>query len=193
MRLEKLSTENFVDFISLFESHECDKCYCMAWHRKSWDDFNPTIEQNLNDRKRMVDDGICDGFLVYDKDFFIGWVQVARAILLQNLVDMYNDIIFANEYAITCFKIKKEHRNQGYATSIVRLVIEEITKTDPQSIYGFPNNDQLFDENEKWNGTKNMFINNGFREMEKRQHYTIMKFDINPQQCDTPALTVPAR
>jgi GNAT superfamily N-acetyltransferase len=192
MRIEPISKLNVTDFLSLFNEGSCKDCYCTALYNRNWDEYNPQSPENRKHRMSIIDSGISDGFLFYQDNELIGWVQVGDVASFPNLINTAQFFSTAKGKVITCFKLKPQHRGKGYSSIMIKLItnIFDLTTT---KLFAIPNRYDGFDEGRSWTGTVNAFLKNGFTEIQNgNQDYIVME-KTSAQQGNAPEPATPAR
>ena len=150
-----------MDFLSLFDEKNGGDCYCMAWHRKRWDEFDSNDHGNRVDRHKIMNDGISDGFLIYLNNVVIGWVQAGNIAYLPNVKNTFGNLFNEGDILISCIKIKEEYRGKGLATDFIKLVTDELKKSHTR-ILAIPTRYKKFDQEEVWTGTMGIYERSGY-------------------------------
>ena len=177
MHVETLSQTNLRDFYSLFNEKTCKDCYCTALYARSWDAYDPESSHNRLLRENIIKSGKVDGFLCYEANDLIGWVQVGHLSDFPNLVNISDYFTGKSGMIITCFKIKPEYRSKGFSTKMVACIVHELTDNG-QSLFAIPSSySDEFNEFRSWTGTAGTFKRNGFVEVENAQDdYVVMEY-----------------
>ncbi len=162
LTLRRLSRATRCDFLSLFDEITGKDCYCVAWHRKSWAEFDSGCPSNRELRTALIDAGRSDGFLFYDGQHCIAWCQATRADDLPNLAATFPQLPLHDRWAITCLRLRSDYRGKGLGTEIVRLAVDALVQTGITSILAFPHRYEHFNQDEVWTGTVGMFQRCGF-------------------------------
>lgn len=182
MRIEPISCANLQDFLSLFDETTCSDCYCTALYNSTWKEFEPLSLENRKKRVTLVEHGVSDGYLFYEEDELIGWVQVANIASLQNLINVSAYFADATGQVVTCFKVKPEHRRRGFSVKMIGLIVDTVNNANAR-LFAIPTryNDE-FDECRSWTGTVNAFAKNGFVEIQQEDDDTVIMERITAQE-----------
>jgi GNAT superfamily N-acetyltransferase len=171
-----LGRENLRDFLGLFDEAGCKDCYCVAWHRPSWDDFDAAQAANRSDRIALVAGGASDGFLYYEATRCIGWCQATRAEGLANLGKTFPALPLAGRHAITCLRLLPAWHGRGLGTTMVGLARDGLLAAGATSILAFPARYQAFAAEAQWTGTVGIFQRNGFRVIAEDRAGPVMEY-----------------
>lgn len=162
-RVERLSANNLDDFFKV-HSRECGWCYCCAWWVPTWEGWmQRTDDDNRKLRDSLFERGEYDGYLLYVDDKPIGWCQVGQRDRLNKLINQYKLELNPEIWAVTCFVIRPEFRNQGLASYMLKAILEDLRALGVNEVEAFPNRTQSKDDGEHWRGPEATFISAGFK------------------------------
>jgi GNAT superfamily N-acetyltransferase len=123
MDLRPLDASTAAAFRTLMErsGDECRSCLCTVYHVPSWE--NHSLAGPC--RERLIAEGPCDGFLLYEGGAAVGWCQAApreRFALMDRHAGAGGR---PGDWAVTCLVLAPEARRKGRAHDLLRLVLEE--------------------------------------------------------------------
>lgn len=122
--------------------------------------------------KKIVDDGIVTGLLVYYNKETIGWCSVAPRddfLVLENS-RVLKKVDEQKVWSIVCFYMKSSHRKKGLTPEILKEVVKYVKKKRGKIIEGYPvepkinNMPSVF----AWTGFASAFRKAGFEEVARR-------------------------
>lgn len=134
----ELSPDTWPAFASLFsQGGGWDFCGCMLFQRgcqpsgKEYRGRTAAHARNLQDKKRLVDDGRAHGILVYADSEAVGWCQYGPVSELplpgaERVAKKVPVVDPTSEWRITCFVTRKDHRRNGVAGVALAAAIESI-------------------------------------------------------------------
>lgn len=181
IHLRRLSLDSLHDFLNYFDhraflnDEDWAGCYCQAYLNPP--DTNPEdvfgegkARQAACDR---VADGTMDGYLAYEDEEVVGWCAAASSLMFQALPGAEEKLA-----RILCFNIDPKFRNQGIASQILDLVIEDLAARGFEAVEAAPRAEAFSDRS--FQGTPEMFQKRGFEEiMELDQGQLLMRKYMN--------------
>ena len=140
IRVERFSPERLDDFLALHsDANGAGWCRCVAWWVPTWDGWGDrTAEENASLRDTLCASGEYDGLLAYDGDEPVGWCQVGQRDRLAKLVSQLELAPDAAVWAVTCFLVAPERRNEGVAHRLLEAAIEEARRAGAARLEGYP-------------------------------------------------------
>lgn len=136
-----LTKSRWNDFEKLFgEKGACGGCWCMWWRLKR-SEFNKSKGAgNKRKMKKLVNDKVVPGLLIYNKNEIIGWCSAApreHFPVLENsrILKRIDD---KKVWSIVCFYIEKNYRGMGISTEIIKSIIDYLKKKRVKTIEGYP-------------------------------------------------------
>lgn len=136
--------EIFTSYVNNMDFHHAPHwqfCNCQYYHVKctseEWRDR--TAEQNQELAVENIRNGVMHGFMAFDGDTPVGWVNAND---WQNYALIEDDpelLEFKGKSgAIVCFLIHPDYRNQGLATKLMEAVIDDFRKQGFDRVIGRP-------------------------------------------------------
>lgn len=164
LAVHRLTSDRRPDFWALHRRPACHGCACVAWWVPTWAEWaDRTPEQNEALREQLFARGEDDGYLLYEDDIPVGWLQAGPRDRLPKLATMYRLDPDPDAWAITCFQILPEHRGRGLATHLLQGVVADLLARGVRRIEGFPIRPGAdTPPGERWTGTVAMFAVAGF-------------------------------
>lgn len=178
-RLVPLGEESYKDFISFHES-ECEygPCYCMYWwvDRNEWDDLSG--EDTLMLRNKLHENGVSDGYLLYQGDVVVAWCQCHPRDEFPKLAEQFSLLPQNGVWAITCFLVKKDMRHSGVMVAMLDFVLEAVKHEGATAVEAYPRRLMSFDELYAWNGVEQTFVNKGFTYVKAVEGRCVYRYDF---------------
>lgn len=183
--IKPLTKKNWKDFENLFGAKgACGGCWCMWWRLKRSEYNKSKGAGNKKKMKKIVDDGIVPGLLVYYNKETIGWCSVAPREdfpVLENS-RVLKKVDEKKVWSIVCFYIKSSYRKKGLTPEILKEVVKYVKKKRGKIVEGYPvepksnNMPSVF----AWTGFASAFRKAGFEEVARRSETRpIMRYVIN--------------
>lgn len=137
-----LSLETWDDFAALNERMGglFGGCWCVHFHH-GVPDGRGEDEPNPDYKRRMVGAGIAHAALVYDVDDAVAWATYGAPAELPNIhhrkqYDAERDAL--PDWRITCIRVQKSHRKQGYGKAALRGALDLIAQAGGGVVEGYP-------------------------------------------------------
>ena len=166
---KELTPERWKDFELLFgDKGACGGCWCMSWRvakGEKWDDIKG--KKAKSKQKKLVKDNKSFGILSYINGETIGWVSYGPRkdyLKLDRAPSLKCDDA-EKVWSIPCFFIKKEFRNKGVGSELLKAAIKGIKKRKGKIIEGYPSKlkkDQKLPDAFVWTGIPSIFKKAGF-------------------------------
>ena len=139
-KLEPSITSDYTDFFdnrAFTDNREWSACYCVFFH---WNDEYekslraPGVDVHVHNRNlsaEMIEKGILKGYLAYDGDVAVGWVNANdknayEKLNPENRPDLWDGYDkSAKTISITCFAIAPDYRRKGIASALLKRVLED--------------------------------------------------------------------
>ena len=145
LAIKRLSTNNLDEFLDYFDhraflnDEDWAGCYCQMYLNAPGtpeeDVFGPgKARQGACDR---VSNGTMDGYLAYLNDQVVGWCAAGNSLLYPGLPDAEETLA-----RILCFNIDPDFRQQGIATKLLYLVIEDLIQRGFSAIEAAPTTEE---------------------------------------------------
>ena len=125
----------WADFEQLFESRGAPhNCWCMVWRR-----INNKARSNKFEKKKAikkyVEDEIPIGLLGYHNKEPVAWCSIAPRVTYRNLS---GDESRQRVWSLVCFFIKRDYRNQGLTSTLLKEAIKYAGKNGAEYIEAYP-------------------------------------------------------
>ncbi|SYZ72977.1 hypothetical protein TRIP_C21092 [Candidatus Zixiibacteriota bacterium] len=180
-RIYKLDSSRREDFFRLHSEHNAaEECFCTTWWVPTWEEWaEQTAEQNRDLRLRLLNDGIFDGYLLYDGEEPIGWCQCCPRDLLPKIRQTYNLSPDENIWAICCFFILPRYREIGLAHYFLNEIIQSLKIQGVSHIQSFPKRGRELTPEDVWTGPEAIFLRAGFKPERDDEIHPVFGLDIN--------------
>jgi len=161
-RVKLLNADNIDDFFKV-HSGECGWCYCTAWWVPTWEGWTKrSDDENRQFRLDLFTKGEFDGYILYVENKPAGWCQVGQRDRLTKLIKQYKLEPNPEVWAITCFVIKPEYRNNGLAVYMLKVILEDLKARGVKLVQAFPKRTDSNKPGEHWKGPERMYVSIGF-------------------------------
>lgn len=167
LTVRPLDRDRVADFQVLHaKSDDGGWCQCVAWWVPTWDGWSErTREQNGGLREKLFACGQYDGYLLYEGELPVGWMQVGHVGRLPKLWDAYRleelDVS-ATDLAISCVFLDPNVRGRGWLHVFLRSVLDALAGGRGQ-VLAFPRRVEGAEAGEVWTGPESAFRAAGFR------------------------------
>jgi GNAT superfamily N-acetyltransferase len=175
------------DFTSFLERLNYDHaphwagCYCRFYHCDlNFEDWkNRESSFNKNEALDAIKQSEMHGFLAYDNDRCIGWLNAHDATSFKRLKDVLPAFIQDKKVALTiCFVIDPQYRNQGVATALLETAIGYYRQLGYDGMLASPI-DSDGDFALKYRGTPGMYEKLGYALLEKADRLSVYWLDFH--------------
>lgn len=180
IRIEKVKEgmgQTFADYFNNLDfSHEPHwaGCYCRFYFTGAG--FSETDlsewqarsgENNKNEAIDEIDNGSMSGFLAFDEDKCIGWLNANDWKALKRLHEYVSDTVGDKKVGITiCYVIHPEYRNRGVATALLKGAIDDFRKQGYDAVLALPVYSKDFSP-KLYRGTISMYEKFGFKRLDE--------------------------
>lgn len=124
-------------------------------------------EENKNEALCEIDNGCMKGFLAFDGDKCIGWLNANDWKKLKRLHEYVGEIIKDKKVAIPiCYVIHPDYRNRGVASALLKAAIDDFRKSGYDAVLALPVYSKNFDP-KLYRGTISMYEKAGFKQLDK--------------------------
>ena len=136
-----LTSDLWADFEQLFGPRgACAGCWCMYWKLKRKDFTAGQGDLNRLAQKQIVASGRIPGLLAYVDGNPAGWVAVEPR---ENYPVLNNSRILKPldelpVWSVTCFFVAKNFRSHGLTVTLLKAVIDHVTKQGGELVEGYP-------------------------------------------------------
>lgn len=161
---------NFFDSLDYSHAPHWSGCYCRYYHTDytldEWIKRDPKL--NRIETINAIQSGEMNGFLIYDNDKAVGWLN-AQSIesykrLCADLEKFHN-----KKVAISiCFVIHPDYRNKGLATLLLDYAINYFKDCEFDGLIALPPS-EVYDIQKAYRGTLSMYLKKGYQVIEERE------------------------
>lgn len=141
LQFHPLVPSRWSDFEALFgERGACGGCWCMWWKLKRSDFLRQKGEANKVSMRRLVTSRNVPGILAYAAGLPIGWCAVAprETYPVLDRSRVLKRIDNQPVWSVTCIFVKREYRNQGVSTQLLRAATKHVAKQGGTIVEGYP-------------------------------------------------------
>jgi GNAT superfamily N-acetyltransferase len=155
-------------------------CYCLEPHvpmtpeqpERPWRDTRSTMIGQLRG-------GATFGYLAYVDGRTAGWVNAS----LRSDYGLYRRVDVdgpapQSVVGVSCFVIAPPFRRHGVALALLDRVVADAAGRGASWIEGYPHNEPKANDAAHFRGPRSMFEARGFRPIETREHYTVMRRSV---------------
>ncbi|MBU1141689.1 MAG: GNAT family N-acetyltransferase [Firmicutes bacterium] len=118
---------DYLENISFGHAPHWSTCYCHYYHNQLGNDewFKRSGEQNKTATIQAINEGLMTGFLAFDNNQCIGWLNGNQTIYYPRLEHLLKPIVQDRKVAMTiCFIVHPDFRNKGVARKLLSYAIE---------------------------------------------------------------------
>lgn len=171
---------DYLENLDFGHSPHWSTCYCRFYHtncsQSRWQ--ARTGEENRREAIEQINMGNMKGYLAFDGDKCIGWCNANNIREYIRLEDEINHIIKDKKVGCTiCFVIHPQYRNQGVARLLLKQAIADFRDQGFNGVLALPVDDGGEPE-KRYRGTVNMYLEFGFKVIEKDDNVNIMWLDL---------------
>jgi GNAT superfamily N-acetyltransferase len=155
-------------------------CYCLEPHapatkeqpERPWRTTRATMVERLRG-------GTTFGYLAYVEGRAVGWVNAS----LRSEYGLYRRVDASGPppssvVGVSCFIIAPPFRRHGVAAALLDRVIADASARGVSWIEGYPHNEPKANDASHFRGPRAMYEERGFRPIEVRDHYTVMRRSV---------------
>ncbi|MDW7656899.1 MAG: GNAT family N-acetyltransferase [Bacillota bacterium] len=188
LEIKPLTPELAADFFDFFDNRaftdhaEWSCCYCTYFHIDSEREkvINNMVKEGKDFRTilrnaaaEFINDGTLQGYLVYDGDITVGFVNVNDKTAYRRFDGNRTRSTYVSESscgrdkAVTCFTIAPEYRGQGIATTVLERICNDAGQDGYSAVEGYP---RTYPEHFEfpYNGPERLFEKVGFVRVDER-------------------------
>ncbi|HPJ23586.1 MAG TPA: GNAT family N-acetyltransferase [Bacillota bacterium] len=152
-QIKKLTKDLVDDYIYFFdtENHSDNqdehKCYCVCWcsddHRTGLDKMSSASKRRAL-AKEYISQGMIKGYLAYDKEKVVGWVNANDKSSCINCISWLINLKEVNTStskkvkSVFCFTVASLYRRKGVATQLLQRVIQDAREDGYEEIEAYP-------------------------------------------------------
>lgn len=159
-------------------------CYCRFYQESgSYADWMArTHDQNRSAAIDAIDHLQMMGYLAFDGDLCVGWLNANQASAYPRLLDDLKPLITNKLVGLTiCFVIRPEFRGQGVARSLLASAIEGFRLAGYDAAIALPIVREG-DPEKRYRGTLHMYEEAGYVEIERHDSLRILWLDLKKPQ-----------
>jgi GNAT superfamily N-acetyltransferase len=185
LRWEPATAEHWDDIEELFGSRgACGGCWCMTWRRSKKEFDAGKGEGNRSALKRLTKREVAPGVLLYKGEEVVGWCSVGpRAEFIRlEASRVWAPVDDKPVWSVTCFFVKKGHRNQGLSVELLKAAAEFAKQHGAKLLEGYPQElKSKLPDAFVWTGLAGSFKRAGFKEAARRSdNKPIMRKSLRP-------------
>jgi GNAT superfamily N-acetyltransferase len=166
------------------DNPEWAKCYCHYYEvPKSIDWSTFKGPDNRVAMRSRIEVGEMEGFLAYDDDRVVGWVNAQPRHKLPHCFGRLGIDAPAIECApheaavVVCFVVAPEHRRQGVARALLAGAVASLQQRGVALIDGFPFKTEAdaCDATDHYHGPLSLFLEQGFTVLDQTDKLTVVR------------------
>jgi len=182
IEIKKLNPDLIQDYIAFHErldfhhAPEWRGCYCHFYHTQEnifpW--TNEIINQHKLDVIRNIEDRTMTGFLAYDGNQVIGWMNANDINIYHRIVKELQPYVEGLKVALSiCFIVDPLYRKQGVARRLLDHAISFYQNLGYDGMIALPSTDQESKE-KHYHGSLHMYLEKGYQEIDRKHDVAIM-------------------
>jgi GNAT superfamily N-acetyltransferase len=172
----------FFDNVAFSDNPDWSACYCYFHHYpgsvKKW--LKRTKEQNREEAKIAVLNGIINGFLAYDDDGRpIGWINAdfKDGYIKNPYEEKIKPISEGNTASIVCMIIAHNHRKKGIARKLLKEALIKLKERNIRWVEAYPRLGELSDAHQ-YHGPLSLYESEGFSIVKELKNLVVMLKEI---------------
>jgi len=169
---------NYLSNLDFTHAPNFATCFCRFYHIDCSDNewMERTGDQNREESKAAIKDGSMKGYLAFDEDKCIGWLNANSVDSYQRLKDSLLPYTEDKKAGLAiCFVIHPAYRNQGLATSLLEAAIKSFKDEGYEVIFGLSTKNAEIPLVNQYSGTYSMFSKLGFEDVGVLGHRVILR------------------
>lgn len=137
-------------------------CHCVAWWTPTWDGWSQrTAQENASLRRKLLSDGVHDGYLIYADGALAGWCQAWRRDAFAKLATQFGATSDNDAWMIGCVLILPDYRGRGVVGVALAQIVGDLRLRGARSVDAYPKRG-AHDAGELWNGPESTYLRLGF-------------------------------
>lgn len=176
----------FVQYLEELEfrhSPDWKGCFCRFYHEKcsfkEW--IERTHDQNRADAIQAIATGTMKGYLAFDGEVCVGWLNANDALAYPRLIADLQEYIAGKKVGLTiCFVIRPEYRGQGVARQLLSAAIEGFRQAGYDAAISLPIARDTHPE-KRYRGTLHMYDEEGYQVLARREDIEVRWLDLQHQ------------
>lgn len=182
IEIKKLNPDRIQDYVAFHErldfhhAPEWRGCYCHFYH--SQDNIFPWTKEIIHQHKldviRNIEDRIMTGFLAYDQNQVIGWLNANDLDTYHRIKKELQPYVEGQKVALSiCFIVDPLYRKQGVARRLLDHAIQYYQDLGYDGMLALPSTDQESKE-KHYHGSLHMYVEKGYVEIDRKHDVAIM-------------------
>ncbi|HEY5891440.1 MAG TPA: GNAT family N-acetyltransferase [Acidimicrobiia bacterium] len=187
--VKQVTSDLIDDWLSFFDhdafvgTPEWAACYCLEPHVRSPDapeEEDPAWTENRNDMVSLLGEGVSFGYLAYQNDRPIGWVNAS----LRSNYRLYGGVDpdgpdATSVIGVSCFIIAPPYRRHSVASILLDRVLDDAGGRGAAWVEAYPFNEAADADSANFRGPMSMFLERGFEVVELRERDTVVRKPVN--------------
>lgn len=171
---------DFFESVAFDHAPDWATCYCQYYHHKcdesTW--VSRTGDDNKFDAQKDIQNNHMKGFMAYDGDRCIGWLNTNDLKAYKRLEDVYETYGQGQRVAVTiCFIIDPAYRGKSIARQLLSHAISYYKNEGYDAMIGLPF--EAKGQNQKrYRGTHNMYLENAYQLIDQLDNVAVFKLDL---------------
>lgn len=171
---------NYLSSIGFEHEPHWATCFCRFYYSNcsftEWADRSG--DTNKNEALFEINGGRMSGFLAFDGEKCIGWCNTSDVSHFVRLKDELAPYCDGKKVGATvCFVIHPDYRGKGVARLILDKAISDFKDKGYEAMIALPFEDKESPQ-KQYRGTKNMYIQNGYKELDFKDDISVMWLDL---------------
>lgn len=180
----------FIDFFSNLSFEHVphwSTCYCRFYHTdcsaEQWQNRSGAV--NSKEAVEKIKNGEMKGYLAYDGDKIIGWLNANDARSYLRLKEEMKPVIQDKKAGCSiCYVIDQDYRRQGVATALLEYAIKDFKKQGYDGMLAIPLENPKDEKNNPaalYRGAVSMYEKQGFKELFRDGSLRVLWLDLHAQ------------
>ncbi len=185
--LQPKQGNEFADFFSnLNFEHEphWSSCYCRFYHTdctsEQWQ--NRSAAENRREALEKIDRGEMKGYLAYDGDKIIGWLNANDARSYIRLKEKMEPVIQDKKAGCSiCYVIDPDYRRKGVATALLEYAVKDFKRQGYDGMLAIPLEKPMDQNNNPatlYRGAVSMYQKQGYKELFRDGPVRVLWLDL---------------
>ncbi len=190
--IEALGPQNALDYLTYLEKmdfhHAPDwaGCFCRYYHNDCSDAQwkKRSAKENQEEALKAIRQGTMKGYLAYDHDKVIGWINANHVDAYPRLTAFIQPYIVDKKVAcVVCFVIHPQYRHQGVASQLLNHAVNDFFESGYDAVLGFPFEIPQAPQ-KAYRGFTKMYLDLGFKIIDQKDQVTILRKGFDPCSID---------
>lgn len=185
--LKKLMPDMYNEFLHYFDHdafsdhEEWSSCYCLESHlKKAESERYSEKEKRRKKAKDLIQQGIMNGYLIYDKCNVVGWCNAGDKRDYEPICENEAFLTGNNERGkikvLYCIDIAPNYRGKGIANIVIEKVLADAKEEGYSYVEGYPFSDESFSY--QYRGPFKLYEKYGFQLYRKEEWFYIMRKEL---------------